>query len=79
MIIRGEVDKTGVVNNKGNGAREGRCPKKKPKEEGGESEKRGDQRRPEEEKGKIIFKNFHFNFFFNANSTNQIAGYSMVC
>ena len=60
---KGEVDKTEVVNNKGNGAREGRCTKKKPKAEGGESEKRGDQRRPEEEKGKIIFKNFHFNFF----------------
>ena len=74
---KGEGDKTEVVNNKGNDAREGRCPKKK----GGESEKRGDQRRPEEEKGKIIFKNFHLNFFFffNANSTNQIAGYSMVC
>ena len=76
---KGEVDKKEVVNNKENGAREGRCAKKKPKEEGGDSEKRGGQRRPEEEKGKIIFKNFHFNFFFNANSTNQIAGYSMVC
>ena len=51
MIIRGEVDKTEVVNNKGNGAREGRCAKKKPKEEGGESEKRvirGDRKRKRE-------------------------------
>ena len=45
-----------MINNEGNGAREGRCAKKKPKEEGGDSEKRGDQRRPEEEKGKIISK-----------------------
>ena len=43
-----------MVNNKGNGA----------KEEGGEGEKRGDQRRPEGEKEIIIIKNFHFNFFF---------------
>ena len=50
---KGEVDKKEVVNNKENGAREGRCAKKKPKEEGGDSEKRGDQRRPEEEFSKI--------------------------
>ena len=53
-----------MVNNKGNGAKEERCAKKKPKEEGGEGEKRGDQRRPEGEKEIIIIKNFHFNFFF---------------
>ena len=44
--------------------REGRPLREASEEEGGESKKRGDHRTPEEEEGKIIFKNFHFNYFF---------------
>ena len=60
---------------------------KKPKEERGQSEKRGDHtarkiRETERGRGKNYFQKFAFNFFFlmrNANSTNQIAGYSVIC
>ena len=71
------------VNKKGNGARErwgawegwwGNQSEKL--EEGGQSERRGDHtERKVREQGrgrrKIIFKNFHFNFFFNERKSDQ--------